>query len=213
MLDLGSIFKYIIEGFAVAIATYLVSTKTPTLASLVILGFTAGVTFMILDLFTSGIGNSVRQGAGFGLGLQQVRFLPEGFEDSQLKEQPHGYLGSDLEKQTYGYVEKEENSEAPVQKQDTLPYRFPNVSQTTCPQVPTSAYPRTTQYGLTSSKSRWMGWVENGKPTNANTQDYKIVPGLYAQSIVQPGYNEEIRTYNGQQIAKLSPIDESKKKQ
>src|SRR5438132_11416869 len=72
MFALNAILKYTIEGLAVAVAVYLVAGQKSNLREIILLGLTAGVTFMILDLFTSGIGHTARQGAGFGIGLKEI---------------------------------------------------------------------------------------------------------------------------------------------
>ena len=75
MLTLNSLIKYLLEGLAVTIAGYLIAGKRITFLEVAIIGFTSAITFMILDLFTTGIGYSARQGLGFGLGYQQFNMM------------------------------------------------------------------------------------------------------------------------------------------
>lgn len=234
MFALNAFIKYTIEGLAVAVAVYLVAGQKSTMNEIILLGLTAGVTFMILDLFTAGIGMSARQGAGFGIGIKEVGYLGgipglglgEGFDGGSdagptelnvSDKQPNyrGFtvgedvygdrIGYDPETQQYG---RQVPTKKEIPKIDYLaetPYRFPNVYSKTCPQFPVAGSPDTDYYGATRTGSRWMGWVEDGKPVNCNTDEYKIVPGLYSKYIVQPGYHEGIKTSNSDFIDELAP--------
>lgn len=246
MLALSSVLKYVIEGLAVGLAVYLVAGKKSNITEIILLGLTAGVTFMILDLFTSGIGMSARQGTGFGIGIRQTGLfggngsliapvIGEGFvgeTDNQLlntaapfppelqtqytsdrKPNYKGFtVGEDISGNKIGYdPETHEFGKQKVPKKDKInylnevPYRFPNVYQSTCPQKPAGSTPNATDYGTTKTRSRWMNFVEGGKPINCNTNDYKIVQGLYSKYIVQPGYREGIKPANSVQTDELAP--------
>jgi hypothetical protein len=67
--------KYLLEGFVVCLAVFLMpgGAKMPT-NEVFLLGVIAAVTFSILDLFAPSIGISMRQGAGFGMGANMVGF-------------------------------------------------------------------------------------------------------------------------------------------
>lgn len=72
MITIAKLIKYVLEGIAVAIAAYFIpQTKTEPMDILCI-GLTAAATFMVLDLFAPSVGASARQGAGLGVGLNQV---------------------------------------------------------------------------------------------------------------------------------------------
>lgn len=66
------LLKYFIEGAAVALAAHLVAGKALKAMDILTLGVTAAATFAVLDFFAPSIGQSARQGSGFGLGAQQV---------------------------------------------------------------------------------------------------------------------------------------------
>jgi hypothetical protein len=66
--------KYLVEGLVVAIVAVLVPKKTLNVEEVIIIALTAAATFSILDVFIPSMGNSVRQGAGLGLGFNLVKF-------------------------------------------------------------------------------------------------------------------------------------------
>lgn len=70
------VVKYLLEGFAVAVASFIVSgqTKKRTLEvhEVVGIGLAAAGAFLVLDILAPLVGGSARQGAGFGLGARQV---------------------------------------------------------------------------------------------------------------------------------------------
>jgi hypothetical protein len=217
ILPLSDIIKYIVEGLAVSVCAYLIAGKKSDLQSIALLGLSAAVTFLILDLFTAGMGASVRQGAGFGLGVQTVGypagemaglgalmgegFMSEGF-DSDLGDQ-----GVDLNQPYYRALtnDKEDLSAPPVDYLGDTPYRFPNSYAKNCPQKPVGDVPITAPFAQTKGKSRWMGWVEDSPPINTNTADYKIIPGLYAALALQPGYHEGVQPSNEDKESMMAP--------
>ena len=187
MLTISDFIKYVIEGLAVSVAAYLVAGRKSNISEILLLGLTAGVTFMILDLFTQGIGYSARQGAGFGIGVKQVGFLGgntgiapflgEGFESGTdvAAKQPNyrnitmgvdsygDTIGYDPETHEYGRQDTDKTAEPVINYMGEIPYRFPNVYKSTCPQQPVPGTPVTSPYGITRTGSRWMGWVENDR--------------------------------------------------
>lgn len=68
------VVKYLIEGFAVAVAAYYIPSKMLKFEEIVIVAFTAACTFAILDWAAPQIGENARLGAGFGIGAAQVGF-------------------------------------------------------------------------------------------------------------------------------------------
>lgn len=66
------ILKYLFEGLVVATAAYIMPGRKLNFEEILTLGLVAGATFSILDLFAPSIGITMRQGAGFGMGLNLV---------------------------------------------------------------------------------------------------------------------------------------------
>ena len=65
--------KYVIEGFVVALAVWMIPKKSLDIEEVVVIGFTAAAVFSILDMFApSVVVNGVKQGAGFGIGASLV---------------------------------------------------------------------------------------------------------------------------------------------
>jgi hypothetical protein len=76
MFTINSIIIRLLEGLAVTIAIYLITQKKFDTRGLIILVLSISATFLVLDLFAPNVGNGARQGAGFGLGFQQVAGNP-----------------------------------------------------------------------------------------------------------------------------------------
>ena len=72
--------KYSVEGIMGALAAFYIPRRGKAKQSLlmieeaVLIGLTAAATFAILDTFSPSIGNTVRQGAGFGIGAGLVQW-------------------------------------------------------------------------------------------------------------------------------------------
>ena len=66
--------KYTFEGVVVAIAAYFIPAKRMDVEEILIIALMAAATFAVLDLFAPSIGQSVRLGAGFGVGANLVGF-------------------------------------------------------------------------------------------------------------------------------------------
>lgn len=64
--------KYLIEGFAVALAAFYIPRRMMKLDEIVTIGLTAAATFAVLDVLAPTLASSVRTGAGFGIGAAQV---------------------------------------------------------------------------------------------------------------------------------------------
>jgi hypothetical protein len=69
-----SMMKYFLEGLAVALAAYYIPKGQMSAMEVVMIAATAGVTFLVLDLFAPGMGSGARMGAGLGIGFKQVGF-------------------------------------------------------------------------------------------------------------------------------------------
>lgn len=65
---LGRVLKYLMEGIAVGLACYFVGKLN--MDQIIIIAVTAAASFAILDMYSPKIGDSVRIGAGFGIGSQ-----------------------------------------------------------------------------------------------------------------------------------------------
>jgi ABC-type Co2+ transport system permease subunit len=75
---LKRVFKYLIEGFMVALACYAIPKRSLDWDDIFFIAITAAMTFSILDVFIPSMGVSARNGAGLGIGLNLVGF-PGGF--------------------------------------------------------------------------------------------------------------------------------------
>lgn len=71
-------FKYMIEGFIVALAAFAIPKRSLNTEEIIYLALTAACTFSILDTWIPSMGASARSGAGMGIGANLVRF-PGGF--------------------------------------------------------------------------------------------------------------------------------------
>lgn len=73
-VSLALLLKYSLEGFAVAlVAFYLPKNKLP-LREVVMIGLSAGLSFLLLDVFAPRVGSGARTGAGFGIGAPLVGY-------------------------------------------------------------------------------------------------------------------------------------------
>ena len=66
--------KYLLEGFAVAFASFLIPQKKLNIEEILAIAMVAAVSFALLDLLAPAVGLTMRQGAGFGLGANLVGF-------------------------------------------------------------------------------------------------------------------------------------------
>ena len=75
MLDnlVNNLYKYAIEGLAVAVAAYYLPGRSSSLEEVAMIGLTAAVTLMVLDEFSPATGSGARQGVGLGIGYNLVR--------------------------------------------------------------------------------------------------------------------------------------------
>ena len=80
-MNLANIFKYVLEGLAVALAAYFIPQRKTEPIEILYISVTAAATFMVLDLFAPSVGSGARQGTGFGIGLNQVGWQAGGYEE------------------------------------------------------------------------------------------------------------------------------------
>ena len=66
--------KYMIEGFAVALAAFYIPRRTMNVREITTIAITASATFAIMDVLSPKIGEHVRTGMGIGIGFGQVGF-------------------------------------------------------------------------------------------------------------------------------------------
>ncbi|MAE83975.1 MAG: hypothetical protein CMB80_14635 [Flammeovirgaceae bacterium] len=75
-LLLERVFKYFVEGAMVALAAFVIPSRKTQLnwEEIAMIALTAAATFAILDMYASGLASSARQGVGFGIGANLVKF-------------------------------------------------------------------------------------------------------------------------------------------
>ena len=66
--------KYLIEGFAVAVAAYYIPKKKMSFEEVIMIAITAAATFALLDVYSPSIASAARQGTGFGIGANLAGF-------------------------------------------------------------------------------------------------------------------------------------------
>lgn len=178
MLELTHVVKYVLEGLAVAFVAYYLTGKKTDLFEIAMLGLTASLTFLVLDLFAPSVALGSRQGAGFGVGYGMVGgdadqdTVAEDFKDNQEGGNP---TGRPWEWFKFNPTAAKQSGGGPTGR----PWEWYN---------PFSS--RTAlKEGFESQEQHDEAAKDIGKP-------YKLKDGQYAAKIVQPGYNEEVRPYN-----------------
>ena len=71
-LTVQNLLRYLVEGFIVAIAAYVIPNKKTDIKEIAIVSIMASLTLFSLDLFSSDIAKGTRYGAGFGIGYNLV---------------------------------------------------------------------------------------------------------------------------------------------
>lgn len=69
------VFKYLLEGIAIAIAAYVIPNKRTRFNEVAGISLFAALALFILDLFAGEISKGARFGAGFGIGFNLVNAL------------------------------------------------------------------------------------------------------------------------------------------
>lgn len=194
----NQIVKYITEGLAVSLATYLVAGKKSTTFQIFLIGLTAGLVFMILDLFTPQIGQSARQGAGFGIGLRQSGFL-EGFEaeaEADAEADAEAESSIDNEYPNLDQFIEQESLPNPEEPKEVLGAYYAGI-KTQCPQRPTPIPYGTLKHAKSTTGSRVTKFAEHASPLNDGAEcGFKVTPGMYSKYILQPGYAEGVDPAN-----------------
>ena len=137
ILNLDTLIKYFMEGLSVGLATYFITKQQSNPQDIFLIGCTAAITFLILDLFTSGIGAGARQGTGFGLGARVVGF-GEGFESQYDKENNMSYATAESINQTNF---SRENYTPEIDYETETQHLKPKFQQTTLTSVPPTHVP------------------------------------------------------------------------
>ena len=71
---LKRVFKYLVEGAAVAVAAYYIPRRKLGLEEILLVAVTAACTFAVLDMYAPSIAPHARQGTGFGIGANLAGF-------------------------------------------------------------------------------------------------------------------------------------------
>jgi hypothetical protein len=71
MFDYKKLYKFLLEGFAVAISAYFILGRKGY-KEIIIIGLTAAAAFAILDRHSTVLASGMRQGSGFGIGWNMV---------------------------------------------------------------------------------------------------------------------------------------------
>tara|TARA_Y100001970_G_C14163715_1_gene820040 strand:+ start:227 stop:511 length:285 start_codon:yes stop_codon:yes gene_type:complete len=73
---INRIVKYLIEGAVVALAAFVIPSHKKRLnwEEIAMISLTAAATFAILDMFANDFAGHARQGVGFGVGANLVKF-------------------------------------------------------------------------------------------------------------------------------------------
>lgn len=186
MLELAHVVKYVLEGLAVAFVAYYLTGKKTDLFEIAMLGLTASLTFLVLDMFAPSVALGSRQGAGFGMG--------------------YGMVGGDGDDDT---VAEDFKANQEGGNPTGLPWEWFNPNK---PHPAAKAKGQAVQsgggptgrpwewYNPFSSRSAVKEGFESQEQHDEAAKDigkpYKLKDGQYAAEIVQPGYNEDVRPYN-----------------
>ena len=218
-MDIIFIVKTILEGLAVAIAAFFIPKSQMKIENIIAIALSASAVFLLLDQFSPEIGASVRQGSGFGIGLNQVGWgqVDEGFEDCKFQclNNPamcsssgpcHQLGGRDCQLQKTIDIGTDVSNnpvrygshcsgyyvvkDDKVKSQCLSPHDTVNLSE---PYGMRSIPP---QWSQTDVSSRKMNFNQSNCPVNDNINEFKLVPGTYSKYALQSGYNENVESHN-----------------
>lgn len=68
------VIKYLVEGFMVALAAFMIPKRSLNMEEIGLLALTAAATFSILDTYIPSMGVGARQGSSLGIGMNLVGF-------------------------------------------------------------------------------------------------------------------------------------------
>jgi len=224
-MNILALTKALTEGLAVAFAAYFIPRRETSLVGILTIALAATATFLILDYLAPEVGMSARQGAGFGMGLNQVGWQSGGFEDCKFtcannprkcqspgpcqrgSVKSGGSIGDscgacDSVEEEFSQGGNGFGSEEMSNASVTCGRSQPNWDQCQAPidvgflKEPWGVRGFGTEYSSTNVGSRPMNFTENGCPVNRNIHEYKLVPGNYSKYVLRSGYNQNVGTYN-----------------
>lgn len=187
-INLPLIVRSLAEGFAVAIAAYIIPYRKLDISNIIVLGLSATAVFVVLDMFAPLISPSARQGAGFGLGLNQIGWGAEPFEDCQF------YCRANPSK-------CQSRSSACCKRGGSGSTEDKPTACPDCEEDPSTV--DDCKYSATEAISRPMNVQETNCPVNSNTNEYKLMRGFNSSYYLQPGYSEAVKPYS---TKNLSPV-------
>lgn len=82
--DFASLFKYLLEGAAVAFAAFYIPRKNINIGEIAMIALAAAATFALLDVFAPTVSTGARQGSGFGIGYQLSTSMTGGAVNEQF---------------------------------------------------------------------------------------------------------------------------------
>lgn len=192
------LFKYLLEGLAVAAATVLMTRRQATYREIAIIAGSAALTFFLLDTLAPSIAFGARKGTGFGIGVQGVGI--ETFTDEITTTSGAPVVG------TVGVAEAEEVLSTGVTSgvvvNDVIvnggcdissPFFKEGPDNCKCVLDCNPACPNELTCPVTCPIGKTVFQNCN---IESNNSPYKIVPGQYSHQVVLPGYNECVKPYN-----------------
>jgi hypothetical protein len=97
MFDWQSLLKYVLEGIAVAIATFLIPSNKLEYTDIILIALTAAAVFAVLDQFSPMVAVGARQGSGFAIGYQQIGMGGDPIEESNLPDNRASQCGGEAD--------------------------------------------------------------------------------------------------------------------
>ena len=86
-LNLQALIKYLLEGVAVSVAAFYLTSKKQSLQEVFMLGLVAAATFLVLDQFAPLVGAGARHGSGFGIGFGLVGGAEADADEVEVEDQ------------------------------------------------------------------------------------------------------------------------------
>lgn len=71
-LTVHTLVRYLVEGYALAIAAYVIPNKKTQFNEITAIALIAALTLFVLDLLSDDVAKGVRLGSGFGIGINLV---------------------------------------------------------------------------------------------------------------------------------------------
>ena len=196
-----AISKVLLEGLAVSFAAYFITSRQTDLSTVIMIGLTAALTFLILDYFAPEIGLSARQGSGFGIGFTRLSGFQLGGAEEEGKDLNHKKMNNQVNK---ALTENHTNRQVECQSQKLAEYQGNNhldMSLTNSiercqlskkinsqvEQLPpfhstNQLSPITQCPAMTHNMAITDQMLEQSlTPINQNVDEYKVLPGIYSK--------------------------------